>query len=319
MADGETTEKYIGRLCAVCKTKIQEGDVVKVCPACGFPHHKECWEKNKGCAATVDCREEPGAAPDTNPIEVCNNCGTKLVETQQFCPKCGTPKHIPKENVCENCGTELQEDHVFCPKCGQKVACAADDEQSQREVQIYCTQCGTLNHISDSFCTKCGASLMANTSEQKNTDYRQYADYRYKQETIIEDDVVYLIGSNAEYYVPKFQELKQMRKKASWNWAAFWVTPYWFIYRKMYGYGYGMLAVALLLPFLALHMYLVLAIFANYIYMCELEKKARRASMMNEPFKSQYLDSNRDTNLLFPALTVIIPIVIVYIFIFSFA
>ena len=118
-------DEYVGKICPYCKTEIKEGDEVKVCPACGIPHHAACWEENKGCT-TFGCKEQHYEEQHTNPTDVCLNCGAPLGDGQAFCPKCGTPKNAPKKNVCGKCGAELQEGPEFCPKCGQKVGLAVD-------------------------------------------------------------------------------------------------------------------------------------------------------------------------------------------------
>lgn len=112
-------EDYIGKICPFCKTKIKEGDAVKVCPSCGIPHHEACWEENKGCT-TFGCSEQHYEEQHTNPTDVCVNCGAPLGDGQEFCPKCGTPKGGKKKRVCAKCGAELQDGQEFCPKCGQK-------------------------------------------------------------------------------------------------------------------------------------------------------------------------------------------------------
>lgn len=118
-------ENYIGKVCPFCKTEIKEGDSVKVCPACGIPHHESCWEENHGCT-TFGCSEQHYEAQHTNPTDVCQNCGAPLGDGQEFCPKCGTPKNAPKKNVCGKCGAELQDGQEFCPKCGQKAGLSVD-------------------------------------------------------------------------------------------------------------------------------------------------------------------------------------------------
>ncbi len=118
-------EDYIGKICPFCKTEIKEGDSVKVCPACGIPHHESCWEENHGCT-TFGCSEQHYEEQHTNPTDVCQNCGTPLGDGQAFCPKCGTPKGGVKKNVCGKCGAELQEGQEFCPKCGQKAGLSVD-------------------------------------------------------------------------------------------------------------------------------------------------------------------------------------------------
>lgn len=120
-------ENYIGKICPFCKTEITETDAVKVCPACGIPHHEGCWNENHGCT-TFGCSEQHYEAQHTNPTDVCSNCGTPLGDGQAFCPKCGTPKAAaPKKNVCGNCGAELEDGQAFCPKCGHKAGIAIDN------------------------------------------------------------------------------------------------------------------------------------------------------------------------------------------------
>ena len=119
-------ENYIGKICPFCKTEITEADTVKVCPACGIPHHEGCWNENHGCT-TFGCSEQHYEAQHTNPTDVCANCGAPLGDGRAFCPKCGTPKAAaPKKNVCGNCGAELEDGQAFCPKCGHKAGVAVD-------------------------------------------------------------------------------------------------------------------------------------------------------------------------------------------------
>lgn len=119
-------ENYVGKICPFCKTEITEADAVKICPACGIPHHEGCWEENHGCT-TFGCSEQHYEAQHTNPTDVCANCGAPLGDGQNFCPKCGTPKAAaPKKNICDKCGNELQDGQEFCPKCGHKVGAVVD-------------------------------------------------------------------------------------------------------------------------------------------------------------------------------------------------
>lgn len=128
-------ENYVGKICPFCKTRITETDAVKVCPACGIPHHESCWIANDGCA-TFGCSGQ-APVPQTAPVTqvqqttgnavVCATCGMPLSENQLFCPKCGTPRPAaPRKNVCSKCGAEMQEGQMFCAKCGQKAGLAVD-------------------------------------------------------------------------------------------------------------------------------------------------------------------------------------------------
>ena len=35
--------------CPVCKKQFVSGDDIVVCPECGAPHHRECYEQNGKC------------------------------------------------------------------------------------------------------------------------------------------------------------------------------------------------------------------------------------------------------------------------------
>lgn len=51
---------------------------------------------------------------------LCTNCGARMMDTDQFCPKCGA-KAI-KDTRCPDCGEVLREGTVFCHKCGRQIA-----------------------------------------------------------------------------------------------------------------------------------------------------------------------------------------------------
>ena len=134
-------EEYVGKVCPFCQTEITAGAEVKVCPVCGIPHHKECWNENKGCTtfgcseqnyeedgvnANEDSPAEAGLA-ELNVTETCAKCGALLESKQEFCTKCGTAKNALGKRVCSKCGVELQDEQDFCHKCGQKVGVELDN------------------------------------------------------------------------------------------------------------------------------------------------------------------------------------------------
>lgn len=42
--------KYIGKICAFCGSEFTDSDDVVVCPECGSPHHRKCYEQAGKCA-----------------------------------------------------------------------------------------------------------------------------------------------------------------------------------------------------------------------------------------------------------------------------
>lgn len=48
----------VGKTCPYDQYPIGPGDAVVVCPACGTPHHADCWNENGGCT-TYACQQGP--------------------------------------------------------------------------------------------------------------------------------------------------------------------------------------------------------------------------------------------------------------------
>lgn len=62
---------------------------------------------------------------------ICTKCGARLLDTDQFCPECGTK--VIKEKRCPDCGAVLREGTKFCHKCGRLVESAEDVPQVSEE------------------------------------------------------------------------------------------------------------------------------------------------------------------------------------------
>ena len=65
------------------------------------------------------------------------------------------------------------------------------------------------------------------------------------EEDILTDEVAEFVGLSSPKYVQNFFYTKSNKK--TFNWAAFFFTPYWFFYRKLYKLGAIFLAITLLL------------------------------------------------------------------------
>ena len=47
------SDKYTGEKCIVCGELFADGDDIVVCPDCGTPCHRSCWEKSGECTNTA--------------------------------------------------------------------------------------------------------------------------------------------------------------------------------------------------------------------------------------------------------------------------
>jgi hypothetical protein len=52
---GNNKKKNDGKICPYCHAVIKPSAKTIICPKCGIPHHKECWDENGGCT-TYGCK-----------------------------------------------------------------------------------------------------------------------------------------------------------------------------------------------------------------------------------------------------------------------
>lgn len=94
---------------------------------------------------------------------------------------------------------------------------------------MFCPKCSISNAVSAKFCSACGSALpqvgRANTSPPPP-----------KAASTSEEFYRAAIGpKNQNYYLSKFLRFDGAAKAgASWHWPAFFLTFYWFLYRKMW-------------------------------------------------------------------------------------
>ena len=98
--------RYDGKICPYCKTKLYETDEIVLCSACRMPHHKECWIANGGCTTfgcmgTIDHPDSKGDSPEPafeiilygeleNDHIYCSQCAALNSRENTFCTNCGS-------------------------------------------------------------------------------------------------------------------------------------------------------------------------------------------------------------------------------------
>lgn len=94
--DGENKQ------CQICSGYLFEEDEVVVCPICGAPHHKDCWQTVGHCGLEADHgtdrqydKLKSTQAEESNGDDEarrCNSCGRVSNSHEgDFCPYCGQP------------------------------------------------------------------------------------------------------------------------------------------------------------------------------------------------------------------------------------
>lgn len=69
-------------------------------------------------------------------MKYCEQCGTQLKETANFCSVCGNSCSTTRKKVliCKKCGTQLDNDDLFCPECGEPY-CTLDEFENKLHSQ----------------------------------------------------------------------------------------------------------------------------------------------------------------------------------------
>ena len=131
-------------------------------------------------------------------------------------------------NYCPKCGYEVK-DMKFCPKCGFDVT--GESAKPTEVVEI------NERDLSEPI----QGIPVDDMDHTAGADYTAGAD-QAADATGAEDLRAALIGKKTEHYMPIFEELDRVAelgkgKGTHWNWCAFFFAPYWFAYRKMYGWS----------------------------------------------------------------------------------
>lgn len=256
--------RYIGKFCPYCKAAFKENDDIVICSKCNTPHHNNCWVENGKCAA-VGCL---GTIASNDPDK-----GADFITSEQM---------------------------ASGPLFGERIK--QPQPQQNGPSITYCSRCGTPNDRGASFCLQCGNSLRASAtpsgrSNQGNSQQSQSDGCGFNPRNESGDDVrCQLVGKNYFYYSTKFSQIAEKSNKSSWNWCSFLFSGYWFIYRRMYGWGIGILAARLIMSLIpstlialfALAFDLALGIFGNYTYMNRIDDLAAETVTMSDIAKQQF-------------------------------
>lgn len=216
---------YKDELCPVCLKKFEEHDYIVVCPDCGTPYHKNCYDKVGHCIHQVD---HGSYFYSNDKIDAIN----KLHETNNINKKY-------KINEIDQIN-ELNQDNT-----------------------IECLYCGTLNDKDDEVCKNCKKPLKSNISFFFVN--REKFDMNSKIYDIKIKDWFYFLGPSALFYIVKFRFMEKNKRYSllEFNFGAFIFKELYFLYRKMYLEGVLFLLLRLLLMSIILCAFLPQSIILN--------------------------------------------------------
>ena len=251
---------YKGNTCDGCGKVFTEDDDIVVCPECATPQHRECYEKGDCCVNEhlhSDSYEWKSSLPQEEKKPEDAPEEEKEVETSP-CPNCGY--HNPKgTKQCKNCSMKLV---VFGIDLADSIDDKKNDTENSKDVTKYeppftlgqgegfeYTENEENKQPSDENQDSPAAAPTPEQIGQSVLDHLASSSYDSYQQSFVSGVQVKLlhalIGSNAYKYVQKFRKMDN-GNKISFNWAAFFFSPYWYFYRKLYKPGIIFMTIYLL-------------------------------------------------------------------------
>lgn len=201
---------YKGNLCPVCKEKFKAGDDIVVCPDCGTPYHRACWQKAGVCLHQA----EHTAGFEWTPDNVITGSPDDLV-----CPNCGT--HNPLgARFCNHCGVSL-------PEHPDNIQYKEAHRPPETGGPVYANGSPTERRVYGAIYT-----------EQKDGSFRRReVGPDEPLSGIPAHDWAVFIGPSSLHYLARFFRMQETRRKVSVSFSAFFLGPIYFFYRKMWKLG----------------------------------------------------------------------------------
>ena len=200
--------KYYGCPCEGCGKPLTLQDDIVVCPDCGAPYHRVCYEK------LGQCIHRPAHAAGYEwkfPYE----------ESQlRTCPSCGE-RTLRDEETCRCCGAVL-------PPEGQEPPSSRESSEETFDYSQMYRQFGT-------------------SADPEKEFFEDAFGKEAKMDGIARQDWLDYIGPAAPAYLAAYSRMQLQKSKVSMSFSALLFGPFYFFYRKAWKPAFGFLAAELLL------------------------------------------------------------------------
>lgn len=181
--------------CPACNQPLAEQDDIVICPDCGAPYHRSCYQKAGHCLFY----EQHGPGFEyKNPNQS---------ESESAAPPPPPPPGSSGQDavLCRACGTPNNANNIFCQRCGSP---------------LHNVNAAGVNGPGFGFSTY--APQMDMTGEIDGISKADWAKY---------------IGRNSQQYIMRMEQQDQRKSKIGIVFSAFFLSPFYFAYRKMWGWA----------------------------------------------------------------------------------
>lgn len=197
---------YMGKPCPVCSRTFRDEDDIVVCPKCGAPYHRECYEEKGSCIfKDLHKKHESWKA---EPAET----------------KSENEETAADVSICRRCGAHNPLDAIVCKDCGSFLS---------REIP---QNDGTTSDRNSTGYPNGGVPFGVNSPFTVFLDPMGGVSQEEDFDGVSGAELAKYIKNNTTYYLPVFKRYKQ-EKRIRFNFCAFLFTGGWYLYRKQYVKG----------------------------------------------------------------------------------
>ncbi len=186
--------KYTGCECIICQKLFQDDDDIVVCPDCGTPYHRECYQ------TTGRCINEALHAVGGNWQSMQNELRKQQGGIE--CKHCGYV-NLPEARTCVSCNLPLMQEEPENP-------------ENPEQAEFMITTPDGQQHYFKASDPCCGMS----------------PEYQIEGERL--GDVANFVRTNTLYYIPLFRRFQETKRKLSFNLPCILFPYFYFANRKMW-------------------------------------------------------------------------------------
>lgn len=205
---------YYGCPCEGCGQPMALKDDIVVCPDCGAPYHRACYEKLGRCVhAHVHGTDYEWKFPYKD-------------EELRICPACGQ-RTLRDKTRCRCCGAELPPEGV-----GGRLSHGADADAGQKKNFDYDSLYREFQTSPEDAMRRVRQAAFGKEETMDGISCQDWADY---------------IGPSAKSYMNAYSQMQLRHSKISISFSALLFGPFYFFYRKAWKPAFGFLAAELVL------------------------------------------------------------------------
>lgn len=192
---------FIGQDCPVCNKPFETNSEIVVCPDCGTPHHRQCYNEAGKCFFT-DKHE-------------------KFKWTNQHTSTFNENNSNINTNTCVRCNFKNNKNALFCENCGLPIMNVTPNSNN----------CNSFNKQQKENLDNLNRNMYArNFGSTYQSTEKVYDDITAKE-------LADFVKVNPDYYTQAAKRMS-VTGKTSFNFSAFFFNGFWLLFRKKYLAGF---------------------------------------------------------------------------------